>query len=72
MAGVAGAPAIVRALGEPSAAAAFAGSPALDAILNRAVRANRLPGAVLIVGHQGHILHRKAYGFRSLEPRRGP
>ena len=70
MAGVAGAPAIVRALGEPSAAAAFAGSPALDAILNRAVRANRLPGAVLIVGHQGHILHRKAYGFRSLEPRR--
>ena len=70
MAGVAGAPAIVRALGESPSGPAFSGSPELDAILNRAVRENRLPGAVLIVGHQGRILHRKAYGFRSLEPGR--
>ena len=69
MAGVAGAPAMVRALGQP-AAEAFAGSPALDSILGEAVRTDRLPGAVLIVGHQGRILHRKAYGFRSLAPRR--
>jgi uncharacterized protein YbbC (DUF1343 family)/CubicO group peptidase (beta-lactamase class C family) len=70
MAGVAGAPAIVRALGDPLAAEGFSASPALDAILNKAVRDNRLPGAVLIVGHQGRILHRKAYGFRSLAPGR--
>ncbi len=70
MAGVAGAPAILGALGDAPADTAFAASPELDFILDRAVRANRLPGAVLIVGHQGRILHRKAYGFRSLEPRR--
>ena len=51
-------------------AAAFAGSPALDAILQQAVRQNQLPGAVLMVGHEGSIVHRKAYGFRALEPRR--
>ncbi len=70
IAGVAGAPAVVRALGEPPAATTFAGLPALDAILNQAVSSDRLPGAVLIVGHQGRIIHRKAYGFRSLAPRR--
>src|ERR1039457_2616483 len=68
MAAVAGAPAIARALGEPPSGPAFSGSPELDAILNQAVRDNRLPGAVLIVGHQGRILHRKAYGLRSLAP----
>ena len=70
MAGVAGAPAMVRALGQPTSGAAFPASPQLDAILNQAVRDNRLPGAVLIVGHQGRILHRKAYGSRSLAPAR--
>jgi len=70
MAGVAGAPALVRALGQTPSGPAFSGSPELDAILNQAVRDNRLPGAVLIVGHQGRILHRKAYGFRSLAPQR--
>ena len=70
MAGVAGAPGMVRALGQPQPGAAFPGSPKLDAILNQAVRDNRLPGAVLIVGHQGRILHRQAYGFRSLAPAR--
>jgi uncharacterized protein YbbC (DUF1343 family) len=70
IAGVAGAPAVVRALGEPPAATTFAGSPALDSVLNQAVNTDRLPGAVLIVGHQGRIIHRKAYGFRSLAPRR--
>ena len=70
MAGLAGAPSIVRALGELPSGPAFSASPALDAILNQAVRDNRLPGAVLIVGHQGRILHRQAYGFRALEPRR--
>jgi uncharacterized protein YbbC (DUF1343 family) len=68
MTGLAGAPAIARALGEPADEAVFAGSPALDSILEEAVRTNRLPGAVLIVGHQGRIIHRRAYGYRSLQP----
>jgi uncharacterized protein YbbC (DUF1343 family)/CubicO group peptidase (beta-lactamase class C family) len=31
-----------------------------------------IPGAVLIVGHDGQIIYRKAYGHRALEPRREP
>jgi uncharacterized protein YbbC (DUF1343 family)/CubicO group peptidase (beta-lactamase class C family) len=76
IAGLAAAPGVVRALGAPEPAqregAAFKGSAALDSILHEAVREDRIPGAVLIVGHQGHILHRRAYGFRSLRPRRRP
>ncbi len=29
-----------------------------------------IPGAVLIVGHDGSVIYRKAYGSRALEPRR--
>jgi CubicO group peptidase (beta-lactamase class C family) len=65
MAGLAAAPAAVRA---PEAALSL--SPALDAILRRAVADNQFPGAVLVVGHHGHIVHRRAYGSRALEPRR--
>ena len=70
MAGVAGAPAVVRAAMDAAPAAAFAASAALDSILIEGVRKDRFPGAVLVVGHQGRTLHRKAYGFRSLAPSR--
>ena len=30
------------------------------------------PGAVLLVGHNGQIVYRKAFGFRELEPAREP
>jgi uncharacterized protein YbbC (DUF1343 family)/CubicO group peptidase (beta-lactamase class C family) len=51
---------------------AFAGSAGLDAILEAAVRADELPGAVLVVAHQGRIVHSRAYGSRALKPRREP
>ena len=73
MAGVAGAPAATFAASaalDAAPAATFAASAALDSILIEGVRKDRFPGAVLIVGHQGRILHRKAYGFRSLVPGR--
>jgi uncharacterized protein YbbC (DUF1343 family)/CubicO group peptidase (beta-lactamase class C family) len=47
----------------------FAGAPALDEVINQAIAQDRLPGAVLLVGHDGQIVYRKAYGKRALVPR---
>jgi uncharacterized protein YbbC (DUF1343 family) len=44
----------------------------LDAIVQDAVDRGNIPGAVLVVGHNGHIVYRKAFGWRSLEPTREP
>jgi uncharacterized protein YbbC (DUF1343 family)/CubicO group peptidase (beta-lactamase class C family) len=46
----------------------FAGGPALDLVINQAIDQGRLPGAVLIVGHDGQIVYRKAYGKRAVVP----
>jgi uncharacterized protein YbbC (DUF1343 family)/CubicO group peptidase (beta-lactamase class C family) len=45
---------------------------AVDAVIQQAVHEGQIPGAVLVVGHDGHVIYRKAYGWRSLEPRREP
>ncbi len=62
---------------DPATAAKSKTSPAaderfsaLDAIFDHAVAERQIPGAVVIVGHDGKIVFRKAYGYRSLEPRR--
>jgi uncharacterized protein YbbC (DUF1343 family) len=47
-------------------------SPDLDAVVEAAIREDQAPGAVLLVGHQGRVVHRKAYGSRSIEPSREP
>ena len=44
----------------------------VDAIIQQAIADNNIPGAVLVVGHDGKVIYRKAYGERSLEPRREP
>src|ERR1700690_2045941 len=51
---------------------AFSGSAALDAQMDQAVRTGLIPGGVLLVGHDGKIVHRKAYGQRALVPNREP
>ncbi len=48
----------------------FAASADLDAAVEKAVREGQIPGAVLVVGHEGKIVHRKAYGSRALVPSR--
>ena len=47
----------------------FAGSGRLDEIVDAAVKEGEIPGAVLLVGNGGGIVHRKAYGNRSLTPK---
>ncbi len=42
----------------------------LDPIINDAIAQGQIPGAVLIVGHDGQVVYRKAYGSRAIEPRR--
>ncbi len=44
----------------------------LDPILEKAVADREIPGAVLLIGHNGRIVYRKAFGSRSLEPTREP
>jgi uncharacterized protein YbbC (DUF1343 family)/CubicO group peptidase (beta-lactamase class C family) len=45
---------------------------AVDAIIERAIADGNIPGAVLLVGHNGKVVYRKAYGSRALEPKREP
>src|SRR5579864_9458633 len=44
----------------------------VDSIIEQAVADGNIPGAVLVVGHDGAVIYRKAYGNRALEPRREP
>jgi uncharacterized protein YbbC (DUF1343 family)/CubicO group peptidase (beta-lactamase class C family) len=47
----------------------FSGAAALDEVINQAIEQGRMPGAVLLVGHEGKVVYRKAYGKRALVPR---
>ncbi|HET9086497.1 MAG TPA: exo-beta-N-acetylmuramidase NamZ domain-containing protein [Acidobacteriaceae bacterium] len=44
----------------------------IDRIMANAVDAHLVPGAVIVVGHNGKVVFHKAYGERSLEPNRAP
>ena len=44
----------------------------IDGIVLEAIRDEQIPGAVVLVGHDGQVVYRKAFGERSLEPRREP
>ena len=71
-------------LGKGAASPAGAGPPnaaerealpqlnVIDPIVDEAIREKQIPGAVVIVGHDGEIVYRKAFGSRAIEPRREP
>jgi uncharacterized protein YbbC (DUF1343 family)/CubicO group peptidase (beta-lactamase class C family) len=62
--------AAMRPDGQPRAAVPTRALPAVDAMIGQAIREGTIPGAVLLVGHGGTVIYRKAYGSRALEPRR--
>jgi uncharacterized protein YbbC (DUF1343 family)/CubicO group peptidase (beta-lactamase class C family) len=47
----------------------FPGAAALDQTIQQAIDQGKIPGAVLLVGHDGNVIYRKAYGKRALLPR---
>lgn len=47
-------------------------SALLDPIMQKSVDDGNIPGGVLLVGHNGRVVYRKAFGWRSLEPVREP
>ena len=52
-----------------------AAPPPLDivgSIVQEAIRDGQIPGAVVLIWHNGEVVYRKAFGHRSLEPRREP
>src|SRR5579863_4834570 len=50
----------------------FRGAADLDTVINQAIRTDKIPGAVVLVGHNGQIVYRKAYGNRALLPVKEP
>jgi uncharacterized protein YbbC (DUF1343 family)/CubicO group peptidase (beta-lactamase class C family) len=64
-----GQPAAVATSSTPTAAVRLG---AVDSIIQQAIADGSIPGAVLLVGHNGAVIYRKAYGSRSLEPKRAP
>src|SRR5580692_4784894 len=51
-------------------AAPSTGLSVIDSIVQEAIRDGQIPGAVVLVGHDGQVIYRKAFGERALEPRR--
>src|SRR5579863_1702270 len=48
----------------------FSGAGAIDDVMEGAVHDGLIPGAVVLVGHDGQVVYQKAYGSRALIPQR--
>lgn len=44
----------------------------IDEAVNTAILDKKIPGAVLVIGHNGNVVYQKAYGQRALVPREEP
>src|SRR5579862_1464221 len=50
----------------------FSGAAAVNEQMERAVHDGLIPGAVVLIGHNGQVVYQKAYGNRALIPHREP
>lgn len=60
----------VRNRPTPTAGVSLEHLALMDRIIDDAIQKKELPGAVVLVGHRGRIVWRKAYGSRAVEPQR--
>lgn len=60
------------ALSTLAAQTTFPAAKALDDTIQQAIEQNRAPGAVLLIGHEGKVVYRKAYGNRAVVPQSEP
>jgi len=42
--------------------------PAVEAAVNASITRGDIPGAVVLIGHDGKVVYRRAFGLRSVEP----
>ncbi|MEE8257196.1 MAG: hypothetical protein V3R60_04835, partial [Acidobacteriota bacterium] len=42
----------------------------IEATVREGIRKKELPGAVVLIGHKGKVVYRRAFGHRSLRPSR--
>jgi uncharacterized protein YbbC (DUF1343 family) len=64
--------AVATCVAATAAPALFSGAHAIDDLIETAVRDGKIPGAVVLVGHNGHVVYEKAYGKRALVPSSEP
>ena len=41
-------------------------------IAKRAIQAGKIPGAVILIGHEGKIIYRQVFGLSALKPKKAP
>src|SRR5260370_17473603 len=46
--------------------------PAVDGLIQQQVSNEGITGAVLVVGHNGRIVHQKAFGYKAVNPKHEP
>ena len=45
---------------------------ATSEMAEKAIQTGKIPGAVILIGNQGKVLYRHAFGFRELKPKKSP